>query len=76
MQDKTFVENYLRSGNRIDRRMVGGGGRSFRDAQRTSHDPKGSQEFGPPYFFSLTAERDDLKDPISETSQYAVSTNH
>ena len=47
----------------------------LRDAQRTSHDPQGSQELAPPYFFSPTAERDDLRDTISDTSQCAVSTN-
>jgi hypothetical protein len=56
--------------------MVGCGVRSSRNAQRTFHDPQGSRELAPPYFFSLRTERDDLRDTISDTSQRAVSTNH
>jgi hypothetical protein len=50
----------------------------LRDAQRMSHDPRGSQELAPPYFFSLRVEWDDLRDTISDTSSppFVPITNH
>ena len=60
--------------------LIGDGWRwraEIRDAQRTSHDPRGLAGARPSiYFFSLTVERDDLRDTISDTSQCAVSANH
>jgi len=56
--------------------MVGGGGWGSATPNQRPTISGGSQELAPPYFFSLTAEWDDLRDAISDTSQCAVSANH